>query len=382
MKTTFRIAAVAAVCVVLALTSGVNALAPLGPEFTYQGRLTSAGSPADGLHDLRFRLFDAATGGSQVGGTLCADNVDVVDGLFTVVLDFDQQFATPEERHLEIQVRRDSGLNCNNSAGFSILAPRQQLTATPLASHAKSAFALDAADGSPADAVFVNNAGNVGIGTLSPGHRLDVGAGFLGDGIGLRGAGSNDPGYHLYDGSNSRATLGLALHAGIWSTDAAPGDIVLRSSTGKLLLQNGALSSALAINGNNVGIGTAAPAAKLDVRGDIRLGPTGQLRATSGEENLRIIRGVVAANGSIITGSGFTVRHDSAGNYLITFNTPFAGPPSVTGTVEWDPGASPTGNVGIVTDGVTSANARLLTREHNINDWRDMPFHFIAIGPR
>jgi hypothetical protein len=33
---------------------------------------------------------------------------------------------------------------------------------------------LDAADGSPVDAVFVDDAGNVGIGTISPGERLDV----------------------------------------------------------------------------------------------------------------------------------------------------------------------------------------------------------------
>jgi hypothetical protein len=33
---------------------------------------------------------------------------------------------------------------------------------------------LDAADGSPVDAVFVNNAGNVGIGTTTPGATLDV----------------------------------------------------------------------------------------------------------------------------------------------------------------------------------------------------------------
>jgi len=234
--------------------------------FTYQGRLADAGVPADGLHDFRFRLFDAAEGGRQVGEMLCADDVDVADGLFTVILDFDQQFATPEERHLEVEVRRDTGLNCSNPAGFVILTPRQQLTAAPLASHAKSAFALAAADGSPESAVLVDDAGNVGIGTLPPGHRLDVGAGFLGDGIALRGAGSNDPGYHLYEGSISRASLGLALHTGIWSTDAVPGDIVLRSSTGKLLLQNGALGSALAITGNKVGIGTIAPASRLHVR--------------------------------------------------------------------------------------------------------------------
>jgi len=29
--------------------------------FTYQGRLTDAGKPADGLYEMQFKLFDAAT---------------------------------------------------------------------------------------------------------------------------------------------------------------------------------------------------------------------------------------------------------------------------------------------------------------------------------
>ncbi|RJP41931.1 MAG: hypothetical protein C4547_01130, partial [Phycisphaerales bacterium] len=171
------------------LVVGLASPALLGQStaFTYQGRLDADGSPADGLHDVRFRLFDAAEGGRQVGDLLCADDVDVVDGLFTVILDFEQQFATPQERHLEIEVRRDTGLNCNNPTGFVVLAPRQQLTAAPLASHARSAFALDAADGSPADAVFVDNAGNVGIGTTTPATKLHVN-GVASEGVRIQGA--------------------------------------------------------------------------------------------------------------------------------------------------------------------------------------------------
>jgi len=152
--------------------------------FTYQGQLKDGGRPATGLHDLRFRLFDAAEGGRQVGETLCADDVDVVGGLFTVILDFDQQFATPEERHLEIEVRRDSRLNCDNPAGFVVLAPRQEITGAPLASHAVAAFALDAADGSPENAVFVDNDGKVGIGTTAPAAKLHVKGPIMAENVG------------------------------------------------------------------------------------------------------------------------------------------------------------------------------------------------------
>ena len=57
---------------------------PLGTGFTYQGEVRTGGSPAMGLHDLRFRLYDAAAGGVQVGSTLCSDNVSLAEGRFTV----------------------------------------------------------------------------------------------------------------------------------------------------------------------------------------------------------------------------------------------------------------------------------------------------------
>ncbi len=52
--------------------------APAQTAFTYQGELTVDGAPAQGLHDLRFRLYDFV--GTQVGSTLCAGNVPAAGG--------------------------------------------------------------------------------------------------------------------------------------------------------------------------------------------------------------------------------------------------------------------------------------------------------------
>jgi len=93
--------------------------------FTYQGSLDDAGAPASGLHDFRFRLFSVASGGTPIGSTLCVDNVSVVEGVFTVQLDFGPQFATTEQRYLEIDVRRDTSLNCGIATGFVLMSPRQ-----------------------------------------------------------------------------------------------------------------------------------------------------------------------------------------------------------------------------------------------------------------
>ncbi|MBL9000972.1 MAG: hypothetical protein JNK25_07540 [Phycisphaerae bacterium] len=133
--------------------------APAQTAFTYQGELTVDGSPAQGLHDLRFRLYDSV--GTQVGPTLCADNVAVAGGRFTVALDFGAVFGSAAS-FLEIEARADAGLNCSNLAGFTILGPRQPVTPAPKATHALNANSL----GGQAPAFYLN-ADNMNAGLLS-----------------------------------------------------------------------------------------------------------------------------------------------------------------------------------------------------------------------
>jgi hypothetical protein len=84
------------------------------------------------------------------------------------------------------------------------------------------------------------------------------------------------------------------------------------------------------MNNGFVGIGTTNPAAQLDVRGNVKMGATGQYFATGGAENLRIVRGIVQPTGSIFNGTGFTITHVSTGTYSITFSPAFADVPSLT----------------------------------------------------
>jgi hypothetical protein len=255
--------------------------------FTYQGRLTASGAPASGVHDLRFKLFSAATGGVQVGATVCIPNVMVSDGLLTVPVDFGAEFGTPQGRYLEIEVRQGTGLGCANATGFVLLSGRQQVTAAPRATHANSAFVLHAPSGTVQNAVYVNNSGNVGIGTTAPGKKLTI-AGDMELGVNdgsyqhFRIGGGNSSGfiygsfpayadgihmgYNYYadqagihrirrtDGQTSRITTGygfIALATG--GTNAVPVNRVFIGTTG------------------NVGIGTDAPGAKLDVAGQARV---------------------------------------------------------------------------------------------------------------
>src|SRR5262245_36956995 len=84
-------------------------LAPVGSSFTYQGRLTSSGSPANGQFDLRFTVFDAITGTNQVSSPVTVTNQTVSEGLFTVQLDFGSNSFTGDARYIQIEVRPTGG---------------------------------------------------------------------------------------------------------------------------------------------------------------------------------------------------------------------------------------------------------------------------------
>jgi len=189
------------------------------PTFTYQGHLTDNGVPANGLYDFKFELwYDKGS----VGGTTNSA-VTVSNGLFTVELDFGYAF---DSSPLSLEI----GVRTNGVGPFNTLGPRQALTSTPYAIQAANAsvaelvsgdisanqltsghvpsdrllgtysnvlafnnnfntfngtfigdgselvgiHSLDAADGSPTNAVYVDNDGNVGVRTNNPASALHV----------------------------------------------------------------------------------------------------------------------------------------------------------------------------------------------------------------
>lgn len=117
----------------------IEAVTALGTAFTYQGRLTDGGSPANGAYDLRFILYDADTGGAQSGSIVAREDVPVANGLFSVDLDFGASVFNGEARWIEIAVRPGSG---SGTGGYTVLSPRQPVSPTPYALFAKAAAGL------------------------------------------------------------------------------------------------------------------------------------------------------------------------------------------------------------------------------------------------
>jgi hypothetical protein len=138
--------------------SAALAQVPAGSAITYQGELNEEGTPLDGAVDLIFTLWDDLAGGLAVGTPIQLDSVAVADGVFTAQLDFGEGAFAGEARWLGIQVR--SPHDPSDSQPFTLLDPRQAVTAAPYALHALNAEGHWEAHGS---AIVNTNTGFVGI---------------------------------------------------------------------------------------------------------------------------------------------------------------------------------------------------------------------------
>lgn len=97
--------------------------------FTYQGKLTDGGAPANGQYDFTFRLFAAQSGGTSIGTDMVINDLQVSGGIFTVNLDFGESpFNTATGNYLEISVRQGA-----STGAFTMLSPRQPITSSPYA---------------------------------------------------------------------------------------------------------------------------------------------------------------------------------------------------------------------------------------------------------
>jgi hypothetical protein len=125
------------VCMLLAGRAGA-----VGTAFTYQGRLVDANSPAEGLYDFEFAIFDDATEGSQLGSTIDVNDLDVIEGYFTTSLDFggDPNIFSGVPHWLEIAVRPGTSSDAND---FAMLSPRQELTPAPYAIYSETAGSIE-----------------------------------------------------------------------------------------------------------------------------------------------------------------------------------------------------------------------------------------------
>ena len=139
-------------------------------EFSYQGRLSEAGSPATGTRFFRFTLFDE--NGAAIPGATVDQTLTVTSGVFNTTLDFGAGVFPGANRSLEIAVKINAGDD------YTILNPRQPIVSAPYsiksktANTAANALQLNGFDST--QFVKFDSNGNVGIGTTGTGSKLTV----------------------------------------------------------------------------------------------------------------------------------------------------------------------------------------------------------------
>ncbi len=126
-----------AVCLLgLFLLAGGGRVQAQGTAFNYQVQFEDGHTPANGLYDLKFTLYNALTGGAIMAGPLTNLGVTAMGGVATLTLNFGAGVFTGGPLWLELAERT------NGVAAFTTLVPRSQILPVPYAVFAGGASNL------------------------------------------------------------------------------------------------------------------------------------------------------------------------------------------------------------------------------------------------
>ncbi|MCF6320040.1 MAG: hypothetical protein L3J83_12335 [Proteobacteria bacterium] len=152
----------------------------IGSGFNYQGELIDAGISANGNYDFSFRLFNAESGGSQVGGTEIKGNRAVASGLFSIEdVDFGDAAYSGAALWLSVTVRETG-----NPGSEITLTPRQKIHAVPYA--VQSEFGAGSSPWTVNGANINRSSGTVTIGSTQTFADLAIDATNDGDVVRVR----------------------------------------------------------------------------------------------------------------------------------------------------------------------------------------------------
>jgi hypothetical protein len=236
-----RVRSFAFVIALFALCIVMAASAEIPGQISFQGKLASPeGAPIrDSLYQVTFRIFNAPIGGAELWQE--SDTMTTRAGLFQTILG--------GVNPIPLGVFSDTNAYLSIEFAGNELQPRKAFRSVGYAYHAAVADAappIPDADWTIDGDNIYRVSGEVGIGTQTPEAKLDVRGGPI-----LAG----------YTGGNLRLKGG-SIDAGLWT-----------GGENRLLIADwdtGTRGLMIDLGSGNIGMGTASPAFRLDVNGDIR----------------------------------------------------------------------------------------------------------------
>ena len=286
---------------ILSLVACGGAVSGQTGEFSYQGRLTEMGNPVTGTRFFRFTLFDE--NGAVIAGAVSEQTLQVNSGIFSATLDFGSPaFFAGANRSLQIEVKINIG------DAYTLLNPRQPILSAPYSIRSLLADDANRLGGTLANQFVLTNdsrlsdarqplagsgnyiqnsgaqqtanfnisgsgfiGGNLGIGTTSPLSKLTI------------QTATNNYGFLQTNGAITFGSFigGASVPVGGWfgTLTNHPLHFFTANSSARMTITEGGF----------VGIGTTAPASRLEVINDNSA-----------------IRGIASSSGIGVFGKGFT----------------------------------------------------------------------------
>lgn len=270
MKAKFTIV-IAAVYIFVSHFALVYAQAP--KLINYQGQLVESGESINGTRDLTFTIYDALSGGTTLFQET-HQNVSVTDGIFNVLLGGVETFPNSffngsGDRFLGVKVGNDAELSPRfqfASVAFALRSTHSDTAAFSLSGSTdggSDGHSLDSAGGDSIDVVFVDNEGNVGIGTTEPAKKLDVNGNMI--------LGTVDSARIVFDRSDVNFHLKRTLNG----TQLSSGGTLTLRSNQHLEFITGGIPQARLLSNGRLGLGDQSPDAVLEVVGDLMVSQNG-----------------------------------------------------------------------------------------------------------